>query len=122
MVRAWNKVDLPDSRPAPPGFLPVSALTGQGIEELVRAMVAAILGGAAGETDAPLIDSERQRDLIQRALEALGRFREDRRQGTPLDLLAVDLAEALDALGEITGEVTSEEILERMFSRFCVGK
>jgi len=39
-----------------------------------------------------------------------------------LDLLAVDLADALDAIGEITGEVTSAEVLERMFGSFCVGK
>jgi tRNA modification GTPase len=43
-------------------------------------------------------------------------------RGVAPELLAVDLAEAMDALGEITGAVTSAEILDRMFSRFCVGK
>jgi tRNA modification GTPase len=85
-------------------------------------MVAAILESAPAETSEPLIDSERQRDLLERALEALRRFRTGRATTLPLDLLAVDLAEALDSLGEITGEVTSEELLQRVFSSFCVGK
>ena len=70
----------------------------------------------------PLIDSVRQRDLIIRALAALDRLRDARAQGVSADLLAVDLADAMDALGEITGEVTTAEILERMFASFCVGK
>ena len=74
------------------------------------------------DTGEPLIDSERQRDLISRALAALGRLRDARAGGVTADLLAVDLADALDALGEITGEVTTAEILERMFAGFCVGK
>jgi len=40
----------------------------------------------------------------------------------PLDMVALDVKEALDALGEITGEVTTADILDHMFSRFCVGK
>jgi tRNA modification GTPase len=66
--------------------------------------------------------SARQRDLLDRSLAALARFREARAGDLTPDLLAVDLSEALDALGEITGEVTTAEILERMFAYFCVGK
>jgi tRNA modification GTPase len=121
VIRAWNKVDV-SGRAAPPGCIAVSAVTGAGIEELERAVAAAILEGTSGEAGQPLIDSARQRDLIDRALESLARFRQARNDGMPPDILAVDLAEALEALGEITGEVTSAEILERMFSTFCVGK
>ena len=122
LVRAWNKTDLPESRPAPAGFVRISALTGEGIQDLERAISTAVLIDAPAETGEPLLDSERQRDLIERSLAALARFRLAREGGMPLDCLAVDLAEALEALGEITGEVTSTEILERMFSTFCVGK
>ena len=122
LVPAWNKTDLPGLRPAPDAFIPVSAATGQGVERLAAEIVGAVLGGRTEETGEPLIDSERQRDLIDRALVALRRFRAARGRGVTADLLAVDLAESLDALGEITGEVTSAEILEKMFSRFCVGK
>jgi tRNA modification GTPase len=49
-------------------------------------------------------------------------MRAARAEGLPLDILAEDLQVALERLGEITGEVTREEVLRRMFSRFCVGK
>jgi tRNA modification GTPase len=122
LLPAWNKCDLPGLLPVPQGYTAVSAVTGQGLDVLQRLIVGAVLGGSTTDAGEPLIDSERQRDLIERSLAALGRFREARGRGITPDLLAVDLADALDALGEITGEVTSAEILEKMFSRFCVGK
>ena len=121
LVRVWNKVDLP-GLPAPDDFIPLSALTGAGIERLETAVAESALGGSPAETDEPLIDSVRQRDLISRALAALARMREARARGVSADLLAVDLAEAADALGEITGQITTAEVLERMFASFCVGK
>ncbi len=122
LLRAWNKTDLPAALPAPAGFSPVSATTGAGVDRIERAVAEAALGEAPRDAGEPLIDSERQRDLLQRALSALRRFAEARHAGISADLLAVDVADALDALGEITGAVTSAEILDRMFSRFCVGK
>lgn len=122
VIRAWNKVDLPEARPAPPGFIAISAATGVGLSELEAAVAASALGGSPRDSGEPLIDSERQRDLIARALAALARLHEGRVRGEAADLLAVDLAEAMQALGEITGEVTTAEILEKMFASFCVGK
>ncbi len=121
VIRAWTKCDLPGP-PAPAGFIPVSAVTGRGLDALEKAVARAALAGTSGEAGEPLMDSARQRDLVDRALASLTRFQSERAEGLPPDILAVDLAEALDALGEITGEVTSAEILERMFSAFCVGK
>jgi tRNA modification GTPase len=122
LVRVWNKTDLPGALPVPSGFLPVSAVSGAGIGALQGVTAEAALGGAPADSADPLIDSERQRDLLVRAGEALKRFRVSFSEGASPDLLAVDCADALDALGEITGAVTSAEILDRMFSRFCVGK
>lgn len=122
LLLAWNKTDLPGSLPVPDSFIPMSAATGEGIERIERAIVQAALGDLPSDTAEPLVDSERQRDSIACALAALQRFREARASGVTPDLLAIDLSEALRALAEITGEVTSAEILERMFSRFCVGK
>jgi tRNA modification GTPase len=122
LLLVWNKTDLPGVPPAPTGYIAMSAATGQGVDRLEKEIVGAMLGGPAGESGEPLIDSQRQKDLIQRALAALTRFREARLRGITPDLLAVDLSDALDALGEITGEVTSAEVLDRMFSSFCVGK
>ena len=122
LIRAWNKTDVPAASAPPEGFLGVSAVTGVGIEDLQHAIAAAALGGAPVDGGEPLVDSERQRDLLSRALDGLRRLRAAHAQGTTVDLLAVDLADSLDALGEITGAVTSDEILDRMFSRFCIGK
>jgi tRNA modification GTPase len=122
LLRGWNKTDLPAAPPAPEGFIPLSAVTGAGVDRVQQSIVDAALGGAPRDDGEPLIDSERQRDLLERALGALQRFAAARRADVTADLLAVDVAEALDALGEITGAVTSAEILDRMFSRFCVGK
>jgi tRNA modification GTPase len=122
LLPAWNKADLAGVLPAPPGFLPLSAVTGEGLEGIESAIAAAALGGAPVDGSEPLVDSERQHDLLVRALDALGRFRRGASACVTPDLLAVDLADALEAVGEITGEVTSTEILDRMFSRFCVGK
>ncbi len=121
LIRVWNKVDLP-GLPAPHGFIPLSAVTGAGLERLETAVAESALGGAPAGTGEPMIDSVRQRDLITRALAALGRLREARARGVSADLLAVDLADAADALGEITGQITTAEVLERMFATFCVGK
>jgi tRNA modification GTPase len=123
----WNKTDL-----APPGASPggaalaVSAKTGQGLAELVRAISAALeamfgggLEGAGRETG---IGTIRQKDCIDGALAALQDALSLSAQGEALDLIAPLLREAVNALGEITGEVSTAEILETMFSRFCVGK
>jgi tRNA modification GTPase len=122
LIPVWNKTDLPDVPPAPDGFLPVSAVTGAGLDRVEKGIVDAALGGAPADAGEPLIDSERQRDALGRSLAALRRFVDARERGLTADLLAVDLAEAMDALGEVTGEVTSAEILDRMFGAFCVGK
>ncbi len=122
LLRVWNKIDLPGALPCPAGWIPVSALAGDGLEGLERSMAAAILRGSAAPEGEPLIDSERQRGLLARARASLARLRDGGAAGVPLDLLAVELREALDSLGEITGEVTTAEVLDRMFAGFCVGK
>jgi len=120
-ILAWNKIDLPGLA-VPDSFVALSATTGAGLEKLEQTVAEMVLGGPPAESAEPLIDSVRQRDLISRALAALGRLREARGRGVSPDLLAVDLTDAVDALGQVTGEVTTAEVLERMFSTFCVGK
>jgi tRNA modification GTPase len=121
MLALWNKADL---APPPPSFRPVSATTGEGVAELARE-IAAVLeqslgGGEAGGTAGA--GTERQKALIDRAIAALEEALSlaDRRE--PLDLIAPALREAVNALGEITGEVSTADLLDVMFSRFCVGK
>ena len=121
LIRVWNKVDL-NPGPPPRGFLPLSARSGEGLAELVREIAERALGRGALDAQEPLIDSLRQKELLERACRALEGFHRGSGEGLPLDVLAVDLKEAMDALGEITGEVTSQDLLAAVFSRFCVGK
>lgn len=123
LIRVWNKSDLVAD--APEGWIPVSAVTGAGFKDLEASIMSVALhGGASPEADAPVIDSVRQKTLLEQAAEALERFLDgaDRLDETPMDLLAEDLNDALESLGELTGEVTRTDVLETLFSEFCVGK
>jgi tRNA modification GTPase len=121
-VFVWNKADI-----APPpekrAFLPLSAKTGLGVSEL-RARIQGRLGALDGthEQSRAGIGTERQKKLIDTAREALRLALDMADLSEPLDIIAPNLREAVDALGMITGEVSTDDILEKMFSRFCVGK
>lgn len=97
------------------GALPVSARTGRGLDALRKEIVERL--GASGETGA-WGALPRQGEALRRAAEALGPLS----GGLPGELAAVGVRAALHALGEITGETATEELLDRIFERFCVGK
>ncbi|MDR1898743.1 MAG: tRNA uridine-5-carboxymethylaminomethyl(34) synthesis GTPase MnmE [Treponema sp.] len=129
----WNKADKAGfSSPPPPGgdLLELSAKTGAGLPELTAALTAfleAPCRGPAGgfdPADRPDagIGTERQKERIDAAIAALDEALGLTDQGKPLDIIAPLLREGINALGEITGEVSTADILETMFSRFCVGK
>ncbi|MEE8440125.1 MAG: tRNA uridine-5-carboxymethylaminomethyl(34) synthesis GTPase MnmE [Spirochaetia bacterium] len=120
VVLVWNKTDLTEAGP-PDGAVPVSALTGHGLEGLNERIFLAVAGEEPAGTGV-VIDSARQHHLLTRALESIEQTRESLGGGLPADVLAVDLQDAINAIGEITGEVASEEILDAMFGSFCVGK
>jgi tRNA modification GTPase len=122
----WNKADI-----APPpsscDAISISAKTGEGIAELTAAIVKAAgiqaeEATASGETQDPALGSVRQKNLVEAAASALEHALTLAEQQEPLDLIAPLLREAVNSLGEITGEVSTADILEEMFSRFCVGK
>ncbi len=101
-----------------------SALRSSGIEELKDAIFEAISGRLAHEAEqsatSGLVVSLRHKLSLEKALEAIERAKEA--ASGPLELCAADARSALTSLGEITGEVTTEEILDRIFSEFCIGK
>lgn len=122
LVGVWNKVDLPGAADAPAGFAAVSVATGGGLERLVEIIGERILPDSLAWTGEPVIDSLRQKQLLETAHQALGHVLEGLADQVPVDAVALDAEEALRALGEITGEVTTADVLDAMFSGFCVGK
>jgi tRNA modification GTPase len=121
----WNKADLAPSPPAS-CFTPLCAKTGEGVAGFVARLgskIAALYRLSETETASPAaLGSERQKTLVDSARSALQNALSMAADGAPLDIIAPELRAAVNALGEITGEVRTADILEAMFSRFCVGK
>ncbi len=97
-----------------------SALYGRGIDGLKDAIYREVVRHP-GRTEV-IITRERHKVCLEEALQALSRGEEVLNKRLPREFLASELRIALDRLGRITGEVTTEEILDRIFSHFCVGK
>jgi tRNA modification GTPase len=115
-----NKVDMVPTLAHTQDWLPLSAHTGQGLDALKAALVAhaqALRG--QGEV---LISGQRHHHALQQALAALAALQDGVNQGLSGEMVALDLRLALRYVGEITGEVTSDEVLGAIFSKFCIGK
>ncbi len=121
---AINKRDLaPASEPTqhPHPTVETSALTGAGIPELRKAILSLItLQSPAAETG--LLTSLRQQQSVSGALEALLRARQAAAAAIPHEMVLLDLYEALQALDALTGHTTGDDILNLIFSTFCIGK
>jgi tRNA modification GTPase len=127
LLLLWNKADVKEAAAGIhgkfPDLLTVSAKTGSGMEALCASILHNITGTIAPvEAPGSGLGTIRQKDLIDRAILALEEALKMADRKEVLDLIAPVLRESLDALGEITGEVSSADILETMFSRFCLGK
>jgi tRNA modification GTPase len=126
-VIAINKADLPlrvDQSELAAGTLGValSAKTGQGIDALRAAIRSQLVSGGAEATDGVIVTNMRHQAALERARESLVQAKESVGAGMANELVAVDIRAAADALGEITGAITTDEILEQIFSTFCIGK
>lgn len=103
-------------------IIPISAKTGLGLPELTEAL-AEIGRRITGDTDETLVTNIRHYEALVRAATALGRVRDGLKVATlPPDLIAQDLREALYHLGEIVGEISTDEVLGNIFRKFCIGK
>ena len=105
----------------PAACLCVSSVTGYGLDKLENAVAALFPAGDPGEAGSLLTD-QRQEEAADRARAAVRRALEALENGLTPDAVLTDAEEALDAIGELTGRTAKEEIVERIFSRFCVGK
>ncbi len=115
-----NKADLPAA--AQLAGIRVSAKTGEGIETLREAVLTAIGHAAAGEHEFAFITSLRQAELFRASAEALDRAREAVASKIPHEMILLDLYEGLWPLDAVTGATTADDILNRIFSTFCIGK
>jgi tRNA modification GTPase len=122
-----NKTDLPlkvaasEMKPGTVGVA-LSAKTGEGIDNLRASIRSQLVGGGAEARDGVMVTNVRHQAALDRACESLGQAKESVGAGMPNELVAVDIRAAADALGEITGVITTDEILEQIFSTFCIGK
>lgn len=103
--------------------VPVSALTGQGLDRLRELLAQRAFSTLADGGDlTPLITRERHRLALERALDEVNLFREARRSGWEAAVAATHLRATVTALEELIGVVSTEDVLDRVFSTFCVGK
>ena len=118
---AANKCDLP-RRAEQPGALPVSALTGDGVEALRNGIVETLAPRGRLEQEGGFITSLRHEQLLKESQEALEQARNATALGIPHEMLLLDLYAALRPIDAITGATTADDILNRIFSTFCIGK
>lgn len=123
LLRVLNKVDLQSSNLSifqSSDLIRISAKLGD-IQPLLSRLESEVANLTA-HTDSVLISNARHYEALCRAQTALERVSEGLQAALSGELLALDLHDALDALGEITGEVSSQEVLNTIFERFCIGK
>src|SRR5690554_54043 len=102
--------------------LTVSAVSGEGLEDLQEKIREELVGKEFGRGHPVMVTSLRHKDALERAIRYLQSVTAGLRDGLSEDLLTVDLRAALEALGEITGRTVSDEVIDLIFSQFCVGK
>jgi tRNA modification GTPase len=100
----------------------VSAVSQEGFGALTAAIAAAVFGGEDGGDDEVVLFRARHHDAVREAIAHLARAEGAIEDGAPLELVASDLHLAASALSSITGAITSEDVLDRVFADFCLGK
>jgi len=111
-----NKADLPRRAEVAEPHISVSALTGAGLDDLRRAITPPLID------ETGFITSVRHEGLLREAAEALANARRAVQNGIPHEMLLLDLYAALQPIDAITGATTADDILNRIFSTFCIGK
>jgi tRNA modification GTPase len=125
-ILVCNKADLPRRLVLPEGgetmAVTVSCMTGAGIEDLKDAIKKLVWTGAITADAAPVMINSRHQDALSRAREATLRSAAALKAEETLELVAMDLRIATNAVGEIVGKTTTEDLLDAIFSQFCIGK
>ncbi|MYK69566.1 MAG: hypothetical protein F4020_08595 [Gammaproteobacteria bacterium] len=125
--RTGSALRQPGSGVAPARPLPrriaTSVVTGEGLEELGRVLPGMVFGGLVqANADTPVVTRRRHRRALERAVEELNAFEGALADGIPAEVAATHLRPAETALEYILGIVTLDEVLDRVFRDFCIGK
>ena len=127
VILVWNKCDSEKTLPMPEKgpwkkAASVSARTGDGTGALAKAVKELLELDESSNRSGAALGSERQKDSVVEALERVNHALNVAETGLAMDAVVQDLEDSLDSLGEVTGEVSADDILESIFSNFCVGK
>ncbi len=120
LEKKWEKEELglPEDTP----ILELSVLKGEGIGDLEDKILSLFYEGEVVQKSDVLVTNVRHRDLIGKAIESMERVLNDYTMGIPIDCLEVDVKSTWEILGEITGETIEDDVLDKIFKEFCVGK
>jgi tRNA modification GTPase len=121
LPRALPQEDLADAR-GDVRVVETSATERTGLDELEDAITELVLRGAVLRSDGVVVTNVRHRDALIRGAEGMRRALTAMDEGLSEEFIASDLRGALDAVGEIVGETLTEDIIERIFATFCIGK
>ena len=102
--------------------IPFSATEKTGLDELISAIRTLFFDGKLSFNDEIVITNARHKELLKRALESLRQLSKSIESQMPEDFYTIDLMSAYEALGEITGQEAGEDLVNEIFSRFCMGK
>lgn len=122
LPRQLSGEDLDRSCPGNAGVLEISATMQIGLAELREAIRSRLMPGSLESNEGVFVTNLRHAAAFERALQGVDQARQSVEAGCAGELVALDLRIAADALGEITGVITTDEILERIFAEFCIGK
>ena len=94
----------------------------KGIKELEDSILNLVYGGKVSQEHSDMVTNIRHKDLLEKAKNSIGDAKKMALNNQPMDLIEIDIRQAWEYLGEIIGETVTEDIIDQVFSRFCLGK
>ncbi|WP_294727371.1 tRNA uridine-5-carboxymethylaminomethyl(34) synthesis GTPase MnmE [uncultured Fusobacterium sp.] len=128
VIGILNKIDIKEDIDLSPltkisKWLGISAIKNQGIDEMEEEIYRHIIDENIEDSSQKItITNVRHKSALEKTKQSIENIFETIESGLPMDLMAVDIKGALDSLSEVTGEISSEDLLDHIFSNFCVGK
>jgi tRNA modification GTPase len=130
IIVAINKIDLPDKINLDKvkdffkdkRIVKISATKGKNLEKLEEAIIDSVLKGEVVSTQESIINSVRHKKSLKAACKSLEKAFDSMKKGLSVEFVVEDVREAIKYLGRITGQTTADEVLDNIFSKFCIGK